>query len=139
MLNKLSQNEKNEIIALAKELKDTPVISCVGECVDECPRRKLIKRLRQIERTIGFTVTIDEVLNVNSDAISKKQLSSDILCCPFCGNPAEIYSGSHLDLGPSYDSKPGVGCVVCHFVIQRKTVREAVAVWNCRAGEQLCI
>jgi hypothetical protein len=53
-------------------------------------------------------------------------MPDEILCCPFCGRPAVIESGSH-------DVMPGVGCGACHYLIQRETVQEVLAVWNRRA------
>ena len=68
MLNNLSQKQKNEIIALAKQLERSPVIQCTGECRESCARRKLLKRWGQLEKAAGSAFTVNEVLEVENHA-----------------------------------------------------------------------
>jgi len=55
--------------------------------------------------------------------------------CPFCGGDASTMRSASLDLGMGYSDGPGVGCLNCHFVIQRETLTKAAEEWNVRPYE----
>ena len=93
------------------------------------PRGHNIKpNAKALELQDGVPLTTEDKLF--GTPTSGKSASSDLLCCPFCGENAEYDDNTFAHYGLD---RPGVECTSCGVRNFAETKESAIEAWNKRA------